>query len=76
MELNWPRGFRENCFNIVLGLQYERPWLWNLFIDIVSLGLTYPLNIITLASTVFIKSTFQKKKGANLTLMLSRSRSI
>ena len=35
--------------------------LWNLSIAIVSLGLTYQVGIMTLASTVFKKSTFQKK---------------
>ena len=35
--------------------------LWNLFIDIVSLGLTYQVRIMTLASTVLKKSTFSKK---------------
>ena len=34
--------------------------LWNLFIAIVSLGLTYQVRIMTLASTVIKKSTFQK----------------
>ena len=34
--------------------------LWNLFIAIVSLGLTYQVRIMTLASTVFKKSTFHK----------------
>ena len=32
--------------------------LWNLLITIVSLDLTYRVSIITLASTVFKKSTF------------------
>ena len=39
--------------------------LWNLFIAIVSLGLTYQKRIITLASTVFKKSTFQKNSHLN-----------
>ena len=26
-EFNWLNGFWENCFNILMGLQYERPWL-------------------------------------------------
>ena len=34
--------------------------LWSLFIAIVSLGLMYQVRILTLASTVFKKSTFQK----------------
>ena len=34
---------------------------WNLFMGIVSLGLTYQVRIMTLASTVFKKLTFQKK---------------
>ena len=39
--------------------------LWNLFIAIVSLDLTYQVRIITLASTVFKKSTFQKNSHLN-----------
>ena len=39
--------------------------LWNLFIAIVSLDLTYRVRIMTLASTVFIKSTFQKNSHLN-----------
>ena len=35
----------------------------NLDIAIVSLGFTYQVRIMTLASTVFKKSTFQKKKS-------------
>ena len=35
--------------------------LWNLFIAIVSLGQTYQVRIMTFASTVFKKSTYQKK---------------
>ena len=35
--------------------------LWNLFIAIVSLGLTYQVRIMTLASTVFKKIYFSKK---------------
>ena len=34
--------------------------LWNLFIAIVTLDLTYQVRIMTLASVVFKKSTFQK----------------
>ena len=37
--------------------------LWNLFIAIVSLGLTYQVRVMTLPSIVFKKSTFQKKKS-------------
>ena len=58
-----------------MGLQYERHWLKDqrsnlaflkIFIAIVSLGLTYPVKIITLASTVFKDTTCQKisKKNA------------
>ena len=36
--------------------------IWNLFIAIVSFSLTYQVIIMTLASTVYKKSTFQKKK--------------
>ena len=39
--------------------------LRNLFIAIVSLGLTYQVNIMTLASTVFKKSTFPKNSRLN-----------
>ena len=39
--------------------------LWNLFIAIVSLGLTYQVWVMTLASTVFQKSNFQKKSQLN-----------
>ena len=39
--------------------------LWNLSIAIVSLGLTYQVEIMTLASTVFKKSTFQKNSHLN-----------
>ena len=51
---------RKLCFNILVGLQYERPKLkgqsstltfWNLFIAIVSLGKTYQVRIMTKAST-------------------------
>ena len=34
--------------------------LWNLFIAIVTLDKTYQVRIMTLASVVFKKSTFQK----------------
>ena len=34
--------------------------LWNLFIAIVSLGLTYQMRIMTKASTVFKKINFSK----------------
>ena len=62
------------------GLQYEGPWQKNLLIAIVLLGLTYQVRIMTMALTVFKKSTFQKNPikmhlEANLTLTLSRSRS-
>ena len=39
--------------------------LWNLFIAIVSLDLPYQVRIMTLASTVFKKSTFQKNSHLN-----------
>ena len=38
---------------------------WNLLIAIVSLGHTYQVRIMTLASTVFKKSTFQKNSHLN-----------
>ena len=57
-----------------MGLEYEPTLaeklkvnrdLWNLFIAIVSFGLTYQVRIMTLASTVFKKWTFQKKSHLN-----------
>ena len=39
--------------------------IWNLSIATVSLGLTYQVRIMTLASTVFKKSTFQKNSHIN-----------
>ena len=39
--------------------------LWDLFIAIVSLDLTYQVRIMTLASTVFKKSAFQKHSHLN-----------
>ena len=39
--------------------------LWNLFIAIVSFGLTYQVRIMTLASTVFKKINFQKNSHWN-----------
>ena len=39
--------------------------LWNLFIAIVLLGQTYQVRIMTMASTVFKKSTFQKNSHLN-----------
>ena len=39
--------------------------LWNLFIAIVSLGQTYQVRIMTLASTGFKKTTFQKHSHLN-----------
>ena len=47
-------------------IQYERPWLKTLTFETylyISLGLTYQVRIMTLASTVFKKSTFPKKKS-------------
>ena len=62
-EFNWAHGLWENCFNILMGPQYERPWLkgqrsvnhdlGNLLIAIVSLVLTYQVRKMTLALTVF-----------------------
>ena len=61
---------RKLRFNILMGLQYEWPWLKGqrstltfgtyLFIAIVTLDKTYQVRIMTLASVVFKKSTFQK----------------
>ena len=53
---------------MVKALQYERPWLkgqrstltFETFIAIALLCLTYQVRIMTLALTVFKKSTFQK----------------
>ena len=64
----------ETMFNELIGLQFEMTLaeklkvnldLWNLFIAIVSLVLTNQVKIITLASIVFKKSTFQKKSHLN-----------
>ena len=39
--------------------------LWNLFIVIVSLGLTYQVRVMTKDSTVLKKSLFKKKSHLN-----------
>ena len=39
--------------------------LWNLFIAIVTFGLTYQVRIMTLAPTIFKKLTFQKNSHLN-----------
>ena len=26
-DFNWPSGSRKLCFNLLMGLQYEQPWL-------------------------------------------------
>ena len=73
-ELNWANGLWENYDLIYrwdsnMSDLAERSKvnldLWNLSIAIVSLGLTYQVRIITLASTVFKKSTFQKNSHLN-----------
>ena len=73
-ELNWANGLLENYDLIYRWDSYmsdlaERSKvnldLWNLFIAIVSLGQTYQVRIMTLASTVFKKSTFQKNSHLN-----------
>ena len=72
LEFNWPRSFWENyaficrCnYNINnLGWKVNLE-LWNLFIAIVSLILTYQERIMTLASLVFKKSTFQNISNLN-----------
>ena len=57
---------RKLCFNILMGLQYERPKLkGQILIAIVSLGLIFQVRIMTLASTVFKKSSFQKISHLN-----------
>ena len=62
---------RKLCFNILLGPQYERPRLkgqrstLTFETNLVSLVLTYQVRIMTLASTVFKKSTFQKNSHLN-----------
>ena len=59
---------------MLMGHQYERLWLkgqkvnldlWNLFIVIVSLGFTYQVRKMTLASAVFKKSSFQRISHLN-----------
>ena len=72
-EFNWPSSFCENGLYIdgypIWATLVERSWLnldlWNLFINSVSLGLTYQVRIMTLASTVFKKSTFQNVSHLN-----------
>ena len=73
-ELNWANGLWENYDLIYrwdsnMSDLAERSKvnldLWNLFIAIVSLGQTYQVKIMTCASTVFKKSTFQKKSHLN-----------
>ena len=71
-EFNWPSGFWENYVLIYWwdSNMSEFGWkvnldLWNLSIAIVSLGLMYQVRIMTLASTVFKKSTFQKITNLN-----------
>ena len=60
LKVNWLSGFWENCLNILMGFQYERPWLKvTFFIVIVSLGLTLQARIMTLASIV-LKINFSK----------------
>ena len=73
-EFNWANGLWEN-YDLIYRWDYnmsdlaERSKvnldLWNLFIAIVSLDLTYQVRITTLASTVFKKSTFQKNSHLN-----------
>ena len=73
-ELNWANGLWENYDLIYrwdsnMSDLAERSKvnldLWNLFIAIVSLGQAYQVRIMTLASTVFKKSTFQKNSHLN-----------
>ena len=68
-EFNWLNGFWENYVLIywwdsnMIGLAERSKVnldLWNLFIAIVTLDKTYWVRIVTLASVVFKKSTFQK----------------
>ena len=65
-EINSPSGFLENyVFYILMGLQYKLHWLkarmpaLNIFIAIVTSGLTYQVRILTLASTVFKNQRFK-----------------
>ena len=66
VEFNWPSCFGENfeyidgtpiraTINFAERLKVNLD-LWNLFIGIVSLGLTHQVRIMTLVSTVFKKS--------------------
>ena len=71
-ELNWANGLWGNYVLIYwwdhnmsdLGWKVNLD-LWNLFIAIFSLVSTYQVRIITMALTVFKKSTFQKKSHLN-----------
>ena len=67
-EFDWPNEFWENCVLIYWweSNKSDLKWkvnldLWDLFIAIVPLGLTYLGIIMTLASTVFQKINFSKK---------------
>ena len=68
-DFNWSNGFWENYVLIywwdsnmsaLAGRSKVNLDLCNLFIDIVTLHKTYQVRIMTLASIVFKKSTFQK----------------
>ena len=49
-----------------MGLQYERPWLIAYIqVAIASLGLTYQVRIMNLASTVFKIQLFKNKSYLN-----------
>ena len=73
-EFNWPNGFwgnyvlmcwhDSNMSDLAEKLKANLD-LWNLFIAVVSLGLTYQVRIMTSPSIVFKKSIFQKKSHLN-----------
>ena len=62
---HWPFVPENKIFQGFLTYMSAVTLTLNLFIAIVSLGLTYQVRIMTLASTVFKKSTFQKISHLN-----------
>ena len=64
-EGHWPFAPDNKIFKRFLTYMGAVALTLKLFIAIVSLGLTYQVRIMTLASTVFKKSTFQKNSHLN-----------
>ena len=62
---HWPFVPQNKIFKGFLPYMGVVALTFNLFKAIVSLGFTYRVRLMTLASTVFKKSTFQKKSHLN-----------